>query len=146
MPFSLWNKDVLINLANLLGRFVTLEKDFHLIYDKRVAKILVEVDITKGLIPEIEIVCGEDIFTKRLDYLNMSFRCSYCHETGHLRNKFSSLIHGHPLHLGFSNSEPSPGSPLEASPLVDSLGTPTLVGPYDSSSSTSFGDLTKGEL
>ena len=65
LPFPLWNKDVLINLENLLGRFVALEKDFHLIYDKRVAKILVEVDVTKGLIPEIEIVCGADILTQK---------------------------------------------------------------------------------
>ena len=50
-------------MENLLGRFVALEKDFDLIFYKRVAKILVEVDITKGLIPEIEIVCGEDIIT-----------------------------------------------------------------------------------
>ena len=55
-PFPLWNKDILINLDNLLGRFVALERDFHLIYDKRIAKILVEVDITKGLISEIDIV------------------------------------------------------------------------------------------
>ena len=41
LPFPLWNKDVLINLANLLGQFVALEKDFHHIYDKRVVEILV---------------------------------------------------------------------------------------------------------
>ena len=63
LPFPLWNKDVLINLTNLLGRFVALERDFHLIYDKRLAKILVEVDITKGLISKIDIVCGDIIIT-----------------------------------------------------------------------------------
>ena len=79
LPFPLWNKDVLINLANLLGRFVALERDFHHIYDKRLAKILVEVDITKGLISEIDIVYGDSIITQRLDYLHMPFRCNFCH-------------------------------------------------------------------
>ena len=63
LPYPLWSKDILIALANLIGRFVALEKDFHLIYDKRMAKVLIEVDITKGLIPEIEIDCGDRIVT-----------------------------------------------------------------------------------
>ena len=146
LPFPLWNKEFLIGIANTLGRFVALEKYFHLIFDKRMARVLVELDVSKGLLPDIDIVCNSSVFTQILDYLNMPFRCSYCHETGHLRNKCSCLLHGHPLNLGFSDSESSPGSPLEASPPLYSSGTPTHVGPYDSSSSTSFGDLTKGEL
>ena len=61
--YPLWNKDILIELANLIGRFVSLEKEFHLIYYKWMAKVLVEVDITKGLIPEIEIDCGDRVIT-----------------------------------------------------------------------------------
>ena len=105
LPFSLWNKDFFISFANTLGRFVALEKDFHLIFDKRMAKVLVEMDVSKGLLPDINIVCSISIFTQRLDYLNMPFRCSYYHETGDLRNKCSSLIHGHSLNLDFSDSE-----------------------------------------
>ena len=63
LPFPLWNRDILIALANLLGRFVALEKDFHLIFDKRMAKFLVEVDISKGFIPELDIVFGDYVFT-----------------------------------------------------------------------------------
>ena len=67
LPCPLWNKDILVALANLFEHFVALEKDFHLIYDKRMAKVLVEVDITKGLIPEIQIDCGDWVITQRLD-------------------------------------------------------------------------------
>ena len=68
----------------MIGHYVALEKYFHLIFDKQMAKVLVEVDITKGLIPEIDIVCGDRVFTQRLDYLHMSFRCNFFHETGPL--------------------------------------------------------------
>ena len=63
LPYPLWNKDILIALENLIGCFVALEKDFHLIFDKWIAKVLVEVDITKGLIPELKIVYGDRVFT-----------------------------------------------------------------------------------
>ena len=63
LPFPLWNKDILIDLANLLGWFVALERDFHLIYDKQMAKVLVEVDINKGIIPELDIVYGDKVIT-----------------------------------------------------------------------------------
>ena len=57
-PFPLWSKDILTGLANSLGRFVALEKEFHLQFDKQTAKVLVELDISRGLIPEVDIVCG----------------------------------------------------------------------------------------
>ena len=63
LPFPLWNKDILADLTNTIGCLVALEKEFHLLFDKQMAKILVEIDITKGLIPEIDIVCGDKVFT-----------------------------------------------------------------------------------
>ena len=82
-------------LANSLGRFVSLEKDFHLIFDKQLVKELVELDISKGIIPEVDIVCGNRVITQKLDYLHMLFRCNFCHETGHLRNACALLRSGH---------------------------------------------------
>ena len=57
-PFPLWSKDILTSLANSLGRFVALEKDFHLQFDKRTAKVLVELEISRGLILEVDIIFG----------------------------------------------------------------------------------------
>ena len=33
LPFPLWSRDFLVGLANTLGHFVALEKDFHLLFD-----------------------------------------------------------------------------------------------------------------
>ena len=131
-------------MANLIGHFVALEKDFHLIFDKWMAKVLVEVDITKGLIPELDIVYGDRVITQRLDYLHMSFRCNFCHETGHLRNTCHRLRTGHSAKHGFVSSL-VPYPPL---PKV----TPNLMGPlvdstniiYASSSPSTFENLLKG--
>ena len=125
LPYPLWNKDILVALANLIGHFVALEKEFHLIYDKRMEKVLVEVDITKGLIPEIEIDCGDRVITQRLDYLHMSFRCNLCHDTGHLRNTCHLLRTGLSAKRGFAPSlvpDPPPlvVTPHHLGPLVDS--------------------------
>ena len=37
LPFPLWNKKVLEGVANSIGRFVAVEMDFHLAFDKWVA-------------------------------------------------------------------------------------------------------------
>ena len=73
LPFPLWNKDILTGLVNSIGCFVSLEKDY-LLFDKQTAKVLVELDISNGLLPEIEIVCGDHVISQRLDYLNLPFR------------------------------------------------------------------------
>ena len=91
LPFPLWSKDFLIGVANSIGRFVALEKYFHLIFDKRIAKVLVELDVSKGILLDIEIVGDNSVFTQRLDYLNIPFICNYYHETCHLKAKCSSL-------------------------------------------------------
>ena len=110
------------------------------------AKVLVEVDITKGLISEIDIVCGDFVTTQRLDYLHMSFRCNYCHKMGHLRNTYHRLCTGHPTKCGFNSLHvPDPSHPVAISlhdvPLEDST---DII--YASSSPSTFDDLSKGQL
>ena len=80
LSFPLWNKDFLIGIVNSLGRFVALEKYFHLIFDKSMARVLVELDVSKGLLPEIEVDYGSLVITQILHYLNILFRCSYCND------------------------------------------------------------------
>ena len=92
LPFPLWNKEFLTSLENSLGHFVALEKDFHLIFYKRMDKVLVELEISKGLLPDIDIVSGDHIINQMLDYLHMPFRCNYFHETRHLQNSCTLLL------------------------------------------------------
>ena len=84
LPFPLWNRSLLEGVGNTLGRFVALDDDFMNSFDKRMDKILVEMDISKGLPAEIEILCRECLFIQRLDYQGILFRCTCCWETGHL--------------------------------------------------------------
>ena len=59
LPFPLWSRQILEGIGNTIGRFISVEDDFHLVYDKRVAKILVEMDISRGLLAEVEFLCNE---------------------------------------------------------------------------------------
>ena len=49
LPFLLWNRSLLEGVGNTIGRFVALDDDFMNSFDKGKAKILVEMDISKGL-------------------------------------------------------------------------------------------------
>ena len=72
-------------------------------YDKRRGKILVEIDISKGLPAEVEILYHERMFIQRLDFLGIPFRCSVCRETGHLRRECPSLRH-RPINRSLTDS------------------------------------------
>ena len=85
LPFPLWNRSLLEGVGNTIGRFVALDEDFMNSYDKRLAKILVEIDISRGLPADVEILCKDRLFIQRLDYQGIPFRCSICQDTGHLR-------------------------------------------------------------
>ena len=97
LPFPLWSKDILIGIANTIGRFVDLEKYFHSSFDKYAARVLVELDVSHGLLPEIKIDYNIVIIIQKLDYLRVPFYCSYCHETGHLRKSCSLLLYDLPV-------------------------------------------------
>ena len=94
LPFPLWNHSLLEGIGNTIGHFVDIDEDFMNSYDKRMARILVELDILKGLPAEIEILCWERLFTQRLDYQGIPFRCSCFQETGHLRHACPSFRQG----------------------------------------------------
>lgn len=56
-----------------------------------------EVDIKDGLIVEIKHTRGDVVLTQILDYWRVPFRCSKCHEVGHLwKDYFAQGNHGSP--------------------------------------------------
>ena len=75
LPFPLWNLNILKGIANTIGRFVAVGEDFHLSFDKRMSRVLVELDISHGLPAEMEILCKERLLVQKLDYLHVSFHC-----------------------------------------------------------------------
>ena len=62
LPFPLWSLHTLEGIANTIGRFVAVDEDFHLSFDKRVARGLVKLDISLGLPAEVEILCKDRLF------------------------------------------------------------------------------------
>ena len=85
LPFPLWNLNILEGIANTISHFVAVDDDFHLSFDKRMARVLVEMDISLGLPTDVEILCKDRLLVQKLDYLHVPFRCSRCRETGHLQ-------------------------------------------------------------
>ena len=59
LSFPLWSRQILEGIGNTIGQFVAMEVDFHLAYDKRIARVLVEMDISLGLPVKVEILCNE---------------------------------------------------------------------------------------
>ena len=69
LPFPLWSLHTLEGIANTIGIFVAVDDNFHLSFDKRVTRVLVELDISLGLPTEVEILCKDCLFIQKLDYL-----------------------------------------------------------------------------
>lgn len=83
-PLVLWTESILTGLANKLGTFVRSDKSSLFGMEKRVAQVMVEFDLNKGLPAEVEIIWGNHTFRQRLDYFGVSFRCFKCRCTGHV--------------------------------------------------------------
>jgi hypothetical protein len=85
LPLQLWNAKALEAIGNVLGRFIKVDEVALHSQDKRMERVLVEVDIHAGLLESLEIDWRGHIIVQRLDYLGIPFRCTLCRRTGHLR-------------------------------------------------------------
>ena len=52
---ELWLKEVLKVFTNKLGKFISLDKDFVFVEDKRMSRVLVELELIEVLQVDIEI-------------------------------------------------------------------------------------------
>lgn len=64
-----------------------VEEDVLLGEDKRVGCLLVEIDIFKGLILELEISWQGKIYLQKVNYWGVPSRCSLCRNKSHLRKE-----------------------------------------------------------
>jgi hypothetical protein len=55
--------------------------------DKRLCRVLVEIDIHVGLPEAVELEWRGMLRVQRLDFLGIPFRCTWCRQTGHLRRE-----------------------------------------------------------
>ena len=52
--------------------------------EKRVDRILMEIDMSKGLLENMGIDWWGHSFSQPMDYTRLPFRCNHCHSNGHL--------------------------------------------------------------
>ena len=137
LPFPFWSRDLLVRVENTIGHFVTVDDDFQLIYDKRMACVLVEMDLSRGLPAEIDILCNEMTICQKLDYLHVPFRCNRCHVVSHLRCSCPILLHG-TSSLTYSDESRSLScddpSLMDSPPLAPDILVTTPDGLYNSHS------------
>jgi hypothetical protein len=104
-------------------------------------RILVEVDIHSGLLETLDIQWRDQLYSQRLDYMGLPFRCTFYHKTGHLRSSCQ----------GFVEEEESENTRLGKVPRCDSPGVDsfardifyslTLDSPNQTTSNTITGKL-----
>jgi hypothetical protein len=87
LPLQLWNQQALELIGSSLGRFLTVDTASMESNERKMAKIMVELDIHAGLPEVLNIDWRGHLFAQRLDYLGIPFRCSFCRRTGHLRRE-----------------------------------------------------------
>jgi hypothetical protein len=88
LPLYLWNEGALTAIGESLGKFIMIDKVNLLATTIKVGRVLVEMDIHLGLSETIEIEWKGKRFLQRIDYLGISFRCSYCRSNSH----FSMIV------------------------------------------------------
>jgi hypothetical protein len=84
LPQFFWQKSILEAIGNKIGSFVSLEADWDTKFDRRCAKIQVELDVRDGLYEGITLDLFGSVWTQRLDYWKLPFRCFTCRQVGHL--------------------------------------------------------------
>jgi len=85
LPLQWRNEKALTEIANGLGHFLAVDEKALQARDKRLCKVLVEVEIHEGFLESVELEWRGMIRSQNLDYLGVSFKCTICRKTGHLR-------------------------------------------------------------
>ena len=71
-------------IGDILGTFLEADLSFVETKEKKVARILVNINLREGLAESINLDWGPVIIPQILDYENVPFRCRRCHVYGHM--------------------------------------------------------------
>jgi hypothetical protein len=75
-------------IGNFLGDFLEADLSFKKTKQRKIARILVNINVREGLEEEIDLTWEGYTHTQLLDYENIPFRCWRCHKYGHLVDSF----------------------------------------------------------
>ena len=81
-PYPLSTKEVFVGLTNLPGHYVSIEERIVSGGDKRVASVLVDIDVSDGLPIEVKVVWGDEVLLQWLDYKGGSISLFSLQENG----------------------------------------------------------------
>lgn len=79
LPFFLWTEAVFKSIGNKLGTFLEADMSFLETKIQAMARILVNLDLSKGLGKSITLQYKDYLFEQILDYEHLPFRCHICH-------------------------------------------------------------------
>ena len=71
-------------MGNSLGSFMEVDMSFLQSGAMCLGKFLVLLDLSKGLVEDLQIECGDRVFSQPLDYVGVPFHCNKCHHYGHV--------------------------------------------------------------
>lgn len=86
----LWLDSVLETIGKALRDFQIVDSTTSDVMHLMVARILVEMDVSKGLPEKIFLGSPRGVWTQVLDYEGLPFPCMKCHMTGHVAARCSS--------------------------------------------------------
>jgi len=83
-PLQYWEEKYFKAVGNMIGEYLEADKSYIETKKKKIARILVNINVRDGLGEELDMTLGTVCHTQKLDYENVPFRCRRCHEYGHL--------------------------------------------------------------
>jgi hypothetical protein len=139
LPLNIWSVKALTTIGNALSRFISVDEQSLGAPDRKLGRILVEIDIHLGLLETLDIQWRDQLFSQRMDYLGLPFRCTYCRKTGHLRSSCQGTV----------EEEEEENSRLRKMPRCDSPGMDSFareVHHSETSDSLHFRALTHSQV
>jgi hypothetical protein len=79
---ELWTKTFIEDLWNEIGKILKVDLAFKSSGNITIARVLVEIDTSYGMIESFHIVVGERMHSQVLDYFNLPLWCIWCHLYG----------------------------------------------------------------
>ena len=157
LPLHFWDLYHFRRIGDILGTFLEADLSFLETKEKKVARILVNLNIREGLAEAIILEWGPDPITQILDYENVPFRCRRCHVYGYPaascklkvrshndnRRKGDWVAHDKPSDLPHVVYGPSQSSAdeLDSDMPIEDLAVPApgmVIGILDQTVQTSF--------
>ena len=90
LPLHFWDLYHFRRIGEILASFLEADLSFLETKEKKVARILVNINLREGLAESINLEWGPMIIPQILDYENVLFRCRRCHVYGHPASACSS--------------------------------------------------------